>query len=660
MKSFLKSLAQSRFVRVWVVVMILLSVLAVAYSIWVHDYIDRVYFEDGGIGGLVDSSRHSLEHYHQRANEIFWGYIYFGIPLTLLFWYVLIRAVRLMASQCRQTPFNPEIISFRFRGEVFIALLSYVAITALYFYPIFSQFSTHLIGPPEDNMGGLWSQWWAVEKVLHGSESLTYTRHLLFPEGVSLYYNGWSFYSQVIAAIARIFCNPIASYNLVILHTFPVAGLGAFLLTRYITRNSLLALLAGFIFAFSPVHFMRSLHHMNQTAIQFVPFFALYFIRCIREGGVLLTTLAGIFLLLNALCDWNFLIMGGYFILFGYIYLLLKERRWWDSAYVIKSLAVVLITLLPLLFWLIPMFKLGMKYPGADLGGRNTFVVDSMGLLIPYARHLLHNFEWIAAANASYTGYVWESVGYLGIAALLLVLSQLRQLLRLAARLWLGVIAFLTLALGPQIHLFGYSLPIGLPYTLVAYVPFLRSARVPARFMVYLYLFWAILVVLALVYLWAKQKRGSVRVAITGIIVALLFVDIYSCASDTTRIPLPSELKEFVAREQPTAFLNLPEDYVSIRTYMAQQTILEVPMVGGETTRKLGTKLLDTLEFNDLERQATQLAGAGVSHIVIHKYSLADTEDTGEVNLSRYRARYRVELETDSLLILSVDPQSRR
>jgi hypothetical protein len=176
--------------------------------------------------------------------------------------------------------------------------------------------------------------------------------------------------------------------------------------------------------------------------------------------------------------------------------------------------------------------------------------------------------------------------------------------------------------------------------------------------MIYLYIFWAILIVLAAVALWSRQRTRSKRLAVGVAISLLLALDFLSIDKASTRIPLPGELSEYVAVEHPTAFLNLPRGYINTRMYMAQQTRLGIPMVSGQTTRKLGKELIDSLDFKDLGRQHQQLAAAGVSNVIIHKYSLAqlsEREDVPAIDTSQYLAHYRLISSSDSLIILGVD-----
>ncbi len=267
------------------------------------------------------------DQYPVAFAETFWLRIV-GFPLTLImailvFW--LLRYLFLKIDSSVSPANDPPVL---IKHDLWLALGIYCLLTVIYFYPTLSTLNTHLIGPPEDNIVGYWDIWWANDKVLQGGQSLTFTNFLFFPNGSSLYYVAWSFYNLLLTFPLRLLMGNVAAYNLIILHSFPLAGIGAFLLIKYLTRNSWLALLGGFLFAFSPFHFARAQHHFHINTLQFVPFFVLYYIRAIREGTARNLVLATLFFLLNALSDWNYLFFASYFILFSYIYLAIRRRRW--------------------------------------------------------------------------------------------------------------------------------------------------------------------------------------------------------------------------------------------------------------------------------------------------------------------------------------------
>ncbi len=619
---------------------------------WVHDFVAAAY--QSSLDGtpsvpFINHERHDLDYYHKRADLIFWQYIFFGIPLTLLFWVGIIKVFRRVLSS-NDVPEEAPSPRMRFRHDTLLALSIYCLLTLAYFGPSLPNFSSQIIGPPEDNMGGYWNLWYANELVVRGDESLTQTDMLYFPEGTSMYYFAWSFYNFAISILLWMVLSPAAVFNLIILHSYPLAGLGAFLLIRHVTGNSLAAIVGGFVFAFSPYHFARSLHHGNLNAIQFVPFFILFFIRSIQKGGAFNLGLAALFFFLNSMCDWNYMVICGYFILFGYVYVALRRRQWIVGDYVVKAGVVVGATLIIASPWLWEMIKLGLRTKDVEGSGLNTFVADFAGLFVPGTLHWAGRLPVIREINDSYTGNAWEAASYLGIAALVLVALAFSAARKVAAKWWLGFVAFVVMALGPQLHLLGKSLPVGLPYTIIAYIPFLSNVRAAGRFMVIAYLFWAIIVALSLQKLLEGRRAGARRTLIAVVAVALLFFDYFSINHDNTKVELPAAMKALSAVGQEYGLLNIPRSYKGSMRYMMQQTFHRIPIVDGAATRKIGESLEDRLSYSDLVLQQGQLSLARVKYIVIH---LQENESPA-ADVNAYLSQYELVSQDEECVILRV------
>lgn len=646
----LKAFTKGKLARFFIILYLLLGAAAIVHSNWTHDFVAAAYqasVEGTPTVPFINHERHDLDYYHKRAGLIFWQYMFFGIPLTLLFWIGIVKVFKRVVLSAESPG---QVTPWRLRHDTLIALAIYCLLTAVYFGPSIDSFGTQIIGPPEDNMGGYWNLWYSNELVLRGDESLTHTDMLYFPEGTSMYYFAWSFYNFAISILLWMIMSPAAVFNLIILHSYPLAGLGAFLLVRYITGNSLVAMVGGFIFAFSPHHFARSLHHGNLNAIQFIPFFVLYFIRSIREGGAGNLALAALFFFLNSMCDWNYMVIAGYFVAFGYVYVALRRREWIAGDYIVKAGAVVGATLLVASPWLWEMIKLGLVTKDVEGSGLNTFVSDFAGLFVPGTFHWVGQLPGVREINASYTGNAWEAASYLGIAALVLVVIAFPATRKVAAKWWLGFIAFVVMALGPQLHLLGKSLPIGLPYTIIAYLPFLSNVRATGRFMVVAYLFWAIIVALSLQRLVEKWQAGTRSTLIVTVVVLLLFVDYFSINQDNTKVELPPAMKVLSAEGKEFGLLNIPRSYWGSMRYMMHQTFHRIPIVDGAATRKIGDSLEDRLSYTDLERQQQQLSMSRVKYIVIHLKEKRDAE----IDVDAYLAQYELVSQDQECVILRV------
>jgi hypothetical protein len=631
-----------------------LALLAIIYWVFGRQLIRDAY--DASVSGkptisFIDHRQATLEHYFERGDKIFWEFLFFGVPLTLLFWFGLWKLVRKLLGLTTADDAIDDLTPTRLiRFDWLLAIALYTVLTIVYFWPSLSTMSTALIGPPEDNMGGLWCLWWGCGKALTGTWSLTFTNYLYYPEGTSLYYFAWSFYNLLVAFLMRLSFGAVTVYNLVILHGYPIAGLGAFLLARYLTKDSLVALIAGFVFAFNPAHFIRSQHHININSIQFIPFFVLYYIRTVREAGAKNLALAALFFLLNTLCDWTYMIFACYFMLFSYLYLVLKRHQLLLRDVLAKTALIVAVTVVLLSPWLWGMVREGLTNPEVDVGGRNTFVTDLLGLVVPGQQHWLGSTNAVAVVNNTYTGYPWETTSYLGLAGLLVVLLAWRRIVIQASRQLLGGVAFLVMALGPQLHLLGKSLPVGLPYTLIAFVPFLSNVRCPSRFIVYVYLFWGIVVAFAVRSLVTSCRYRRTRALLTILLPLLLVVDFFSICNAKTEVSLPPCYQVIMRDSERFGILDLPNEYEQVCRYMMYQTFHNIPIVEGATTRKIGKSLIDRLDFQNLASQREQLIEGRVKYIVIHKGEVSTTVFDPEP----YRQAYPSTYEDAQNLVLKV------
>jgi hypothetical protein len=644
--------SRQRFVIAVVVLLATLVAISVPlYYVFGEQLVRNIYA--GKSLGLLNSlitqqDSFPVEHYLQVVNETFWMRIV-GFPLTFVFAVFVYLVLKYLFLKIEDED-HSEPASNIVRGDVLLALGVYSLLTVMFFYPCLSSISTHLIGPAEDNLGIYWEVWWANDKVLHGIQSLTFTDFVFYPQGSSLYYAAWSFYNLLLSFPLGIIFGNVAAYNLIILHSFPFAGLGAFLLIRYLTRNSWLALLGGFMFAFSPLHFAKAQHHWHINTMQFVPLFVLFYIRAVKEGTRRNLILATLFFLLNALADWNYLFFAGYFILFSYIYLAIRRGKVFLPDIIKKSVIVVGVPLIFLSPWLIPMVWIGLTHQEVNLSGHNSFVADLVGLYIPNHFHWLNSISLVDRINKAYTGNFWESVCYLGFASIAFVVATFDRIVKQTARYFIGAVAFLIMALGVYPHFAGQPIPVRLPNQVLSQLPFLANLRCPVRFMTYVYLFWSIIVIYAVRHLIASAPSGRRKLALTIILPTLLLVDYFAVCYNKTEVAAPPCYQVIVADTSSFGILNLPEGYGESCRYMMHQTLHDKPIVNGATTRKVGKSLIDSLAMNDLDVQRRQLVDDKVKYLVVHKDLLVGKF----FDLTAYRHHYGRFYEDDRSVVFRV------
>lgn len=641
------------FIRIFFFSAALSLLLAAGYLLF-GDQIIRYFYEGGSLNGLIrprQSDERTFEQYAHDSSVRFWTNGVAGIPLSLIVLFLLYKLYRYLFRQAAGPSGVP--VDDRVKGArlgVWTAAGIYGILTAAYFYPSFDTFASNMIGPSEDNMACYWTLSWAYDHVFRGGGSLTYVNDILYPEGSSFYYHAWSFYNLYLSFGLRQFFGAVTTYNLLILHSFVFAGLGAYLLAKYLLRNHWLAVLAGFLFAFNPAHVARATHHMNIATVQFIPLFVLFYIKAARGESRRAVLLATVFLLCNALVDWNYLLYGFWFMLFAYIYLAIRRKRWWLSDIAGKSAIMAGGTVVALLPWLWPMIRSALSDQVFGAGGHNQFVVDLSALFVPFPLHLLGGLDVIKWINSSHTAWYWETTAYLGVAALLVVAIQFKQIVRETARFLLGGISFLLMSLGAQPHFLGQFVPALVPGRIVPLLPILSNSRAPSRNIVFVYLFWSLIVSLAVGRIWNRLEWSRLRnLAVIGV-VALLALDYFAVSRETTPVDLPPCYAAIPADGPRFGILDLPGGYEKAGRYMMYQSLHGLPIVQGWVSRRISLSLLDRLNLKDLSVQKAQLVEAKVKYVVLHKMYLP----SDDCNPEEYRSTYEPVYEDGGNLILRV------
>ncbi len=544
------------------------------------------------------------------------------LPQAILFYVLLFFIGRYFYRRIPNTPWRPPEDTVRIPGGWMSAAAIYILLTLIYFAPDLTRLGSMLIGPPEDNMQSYWNLWYGWEVLRGHYPSLMYTKMIGYPEGVSMLYHSYSYYNLGLSFVLRFIDGLVLAYNLLIMHAFVVGGLGGFFLGRYLLRNDYQALIVGFIFAFAPFHFARVMHHINIASTQFVPFFVLFFIRAIRERKFRYSFLAAVFLALNGLASWAYLILGLYFMILAYPYLALRRGRvfLWDV--IGRSFLVAGITFVLLSPLLVPMIISSLSHHGVYKGGHSDYVADLAGLFIPNAAQWLGHMPQLKNLTSMFTGNPWESAVYLGISAILIVILTARRTLAESSRYILGLLACLVLAMGSWMHVMGWSTRVALPYNVLAHVPFFSNMRAPDRHIVYVYLFLAILVAIGIGYLYRSRKGTSRAKVLVVALVALVAVDYYSYDAHMTPVKLPP-VYTAILQNGGGPILDLPlESFRKLGHAMFYQTMHHQPLVTAYVSRKIDNTLAERLHRHDIDEQLQQLSENHVPYIVVHKHFL--------------------------------------
>jgi hypothetical protein len=170
------------------------------------------------------------------------------------------------------------------------ATFLYLVATCVMTWPLIRVMHREVASDMGDPVLNCWILLWTGGQVLaflsgdFGALSRYWHGNIFYPEPLTIAYSE-HLTAQMVQALPVLAAtnNVILAYNLVLISTFVLSGLGAFLLVRDLTGRPLAALVAGLAFAFAPYRFDQ-LSHIQVLSAQWMPFVLYGFRRYLETG----------------------------------------------------------------------------------------------------------------------------------------------------------------------------------------------------------------------------------------------------------------------------------------------------------------------------------------------------------------------------------------
>jgi hypothetical protein len=552
-------------------------------------------------------------------------------------------------------------ICFRY----FLVIAAYSVLTILLTYPVAFSIGTRIPGGTDafQWMNALWYTNFALSHP--DFSSLIHNNMIFYPTGIPTMPFPSAF-NQIIAILLLPFCQMQVIYSLVWLLSFVLAGFGAYLLVRYLTQNEYAAFLSGIIFAFTPYHFAHGLGHLGATTIQWIPFCALFFMKVFREGGIKNCILAGIFYILVAMSDMQYLVFMGIFIAILFIYehvicfqknkkFLLEIHKSILIKYVIIGV-VAFSVIIPLTLTDIQVASSGNNFLKPNSFEAVTHSTDLYSFFLPSILHPVFD-GLVTPTYQSFTGNISENTTYIGYVVLLLSIIALFSLWKdRIVRFW-GIIALLfsLFSLGPVLHIAGetvftdFYVSYPLPYILLYYfVPFTENIRTTGRFFIVAALAFSVLAGYGCSVL--LKKYDTKKIIIVILIGSLIIFEYLSIPFPMSTVDQPEFYQKIGKDPEQYALLEIPisSNYDAGVTIIYYQTLHGKPVVGGQAARapmnarnfETNTLFINELTFAktfsiDIIRQNVSELGNSIlgyyniRYVILHtKYLNADQLNT--------------------------------
>jgi hypothetical protein len=408
-------------------------------------------------------------------------------------------------------------------GAALTLLFLYLALAVLFTYPLAWFFGTHHVGEEGgDARVYLWNLWW-VDKALTELHTNPFeTDFIFYPLGIGLSLHTLGFTQGLLFIPMKWLLGAVAAANAVVLWTFVASALGMYALARHLGASSLGAFLAGMAFAFCPYRLARLAGHYDLLSTEWIPLYALVFLKAIRGDKRAWALVLGA-AALAAACGYATLTYLVFLALWTFSYLLWEALRGKRPSRLVGAAAGIALLTVALLLPLLTQVREDLTswsyptYPGSDRYGANL-----AAYVVPGPQQNLLGESWGRRFDRNLT----ESTvfpGYLMLAMLIVAVAQ--SSLRRHFGFWMVAAGiFLLLSLGDTLKVGGWGSGIPLPFALLRQLPLLDQMRAPSRFSI-LFVFCGAAVLAATWSSWMERiPRRAWRVLLTasasGILVA--------------------------------------------------------------------------------------------------------------------------------------------
>ena len=582
------------------------------------------------------------------------------------------------------------------RKSHLLVLSGYIVLTFLLTLPVPLRLFSEVPGGG-DAWHNIWNLWWVKEALVHLHTNPFHTTLLFYPDGANLYFHTLTPTAGLIGIPLQLLgFNLLATYNIVFLLSFVLAGYGTFLLCYYLTKCQWPSFVGGIVFSFAPYHFAHFLGHMNLVFIQWIPFYILLLLRTVTESSGIRDTVApnlpsssrplglaagaGTMLALQAYSDWLYtiflILFTGSFI--AWKLLLPSERRvlrdqgiTWREGVLRLAVGTTVFLLITLPMLVPTLAEVGRGYPQQPFNQTLVYSSDAMLAFTPSEFHPIWG-NTIGERITQIGPYMRmkddsERVVFLGYTVLVLAAYttwRLRSKPNVFFWAFAGLINWI-FSLGPILQVFGqqlnsfFGLPIRLPYFFLYKLPFMDIMRTPNRFTVLIMLSLSVLVAFAFSVLLSDPRvsphtrpalpiwrRLVVQLGLPLLIVFEFLAIPFPTAPPGWDVPI---YRQVANEAEQFAILELP--LRPLGDYMAYQTVHGKPIIGGLLARQppyplveqtpVLTYLRDTTSLDDAIRSSVA-GGSGlqvlrdlrVKYVIIHWWVLtADQKAVMEAKL---------------------------
>lgn len=424
--------------------------------------------------------------------------------------------------------------------ETIRAALVFVLLTIVMTWPQARDLRTH-VASHFDSYFSLWRLSWIAHQLPIAPTEL-FEGNIFYPQRFTLALSDPILLIGLIAApLLWAGVSAVTTYNLLVLASFALSGLTAWVLARHITASSAAAYLAGIIFAFAPYRF-EHFSHLEILWGFWIPLAFLFLHRATERGTVVEGLRTGLVVIAQSLsCLYYAVYLGMSLAVVGPLLIRWRDRRRW---HVVAGLAAgAVAAVLCMIAYLQPLLEIRGDVHPRELAeaGRYSATLASY-LSTPIGNRLY--------------GELTNAVGgpelrlFPGLAALVLAIGALLRPTR-------TVLAYLVLLIFAVIASMGTNAPF---FSVMRGASELVSMlRVPARFGAIVLCAIAVLAAMGAASLLSSIPSRRLRAATVGVFAAVMLIE-YSTAVELERVRPASLVYRWLSTQPrgPVAELPMP------------------------------------------------------------------------------------------------------
>ncbi|MGH9299552.1 MAG: hypothetical protein ACRDZT_06515, partial [Acidimicrobiales bacterium] len=389
-----------------------------------------------------------------------------------------------------------------------LAVLAYLAIAALAYWPVEPFSRSHLVGCAcSDPAQETWFLAWPAYALLHARNPF-FTSYLEYPHGVNLALNTSMPLLGILGAPITWIRGPVAAFNALLRLSLAASATSMLFVVRRFTRWWPAAFGAGLLYGFSPYMVGQGFGHLFLTFVPLPPLIGLCLYDICQAGGraprgeamnkhrkerrpALLGLVLAVLCLLQYFISIEVLAttavcFGVVLVAFALTHVRAALAR---SPSFFRAIAVGLAVFLPVIAYPTWFFLRGPQHvagPPHTVAGLAAFKADLLGAVVPTMNQRLGPAHLIAVGTSYGAGDRPENGVYLGLllaALLLFILLRCRRerLVQLGGAV---LVIGLVLSLGSRLSIDNHTTGISLPFELLTRLPLIQGVEA-LRFSLY-------------------------------------------------------------------------------------------------------------------------------------------------------------------------------